>query len=431
MTEIYLNLNNFLDFKPLLALFPASNDYEFTAKKTFRSKKRVICCGQECVHDGHDFVRKKGFGRTKVGKQLCKKCGKQYHEDKSFWKKLLSQWKETITAFILTLRDSHVSWDVTSKLLSFILPCSKGKAMYLFDEQIEQFEYPQDNFVIVCYDEQHPKKGRTQKFRLTLLNYKTKIPLAEGLFDNKNDETIKKFLQEHLDISKEIVIITDCDRRYPQIFKDLWGNKVIHQKCLLHLNKIIVKEFGNSRTLLNEYNKYKLLNLFYNRDRELKSLERAIKKLERKKFISDNEKKEWISSQLDKFRDFVKMLEHGRRRERKNLQQRPLWKAERLFKELWQQQQLFPKKIQARLKMIGKNWKYFTAFYSVKDCPATNNAIENYFSTSLKTHRKKQLRTDKGILNHMKLSALKRTSDFTKSKKTFLEIYGLIGLITS
>ena len=93
MTRIYLNLNNFSDLKLLLTLFPISNDYEFTAKKVFRSKKRVVCCGQECVHDGHDFVRKKGFGKAKVGKQLCKICGKQHHEDKSFWKKLLGQWQ--------------------------------------------------------------------------------------------------------------------------------------------------------------------------------------------------------------------------------------------------------------------------------------------------------------------------------------------------
>lgn len=431
MTRIYLNLNNFSDLKLLLTLFPISNDYEFTAKKVFRSKKRVVCCGQECVHDGHDFVRKKGFGKAKVGKQLCKICGKQHHEDKSFWKKLLGQWQETTTALILTLRDSHVAWEVIQKVMNFIIPLGKTKAINLFNNTIEQFEYPQDNFLIVNYDEQHPKKGRTQKFRLTLLNYKTKVPIAEGLFDNKDDETIKKFLQEHLDINKELVIVTDCDRRYPKIFKDLWGNKVIHQKCLLHLNKLIVKEFGNSRTLLNEYNRYKLLNTFYNRDRELKFLERAMRKQERKTFLSGKEKNEWIKLQLEKFRDYVKTLENNRRRNKKNLQQRQLWKAERLFKELWQQRQLFSKKIRARLKMIGENWKYFTAFYSVKDCPATNNAVENYYSTSLKTHRKKQLRTDKGILNHMKLSALKRVKDFSSPKQTLLQIYGQIKLLVT
>ena len=70
--------------------------------------------------------------------------------------------------------------------------------------------------MIVQHDEQHPKKGRTQKFRLTLLNYRTKQPIADELFDNKDDETIEAFLRKHLDTEKEIVIITDCDRRYPK-----------------------------------------------------------------------------------------------------------------------------------------------------------------------------------------------------------------------
>ena len=111
--------------------------------------------------------------------------------------------------------------------------------------------------------------------------------------------------------------------------------------------------------------------------------------------------------------------------------QRKLFKAKELFEELWKQKTLFPKKAKERLNMIKKNWKYFTAFYYIKGCPATNNAVENFYSTSLKTHRKKQLRTDKGILNHMKLAAIKREEGFSKPNKTLLEIYGLIGLITS
>lgn len=60
---------------------------------------------------------------------------------------------------------------------------------------------------------------------------------------------------------------------------------------------------------------------------------------------------------------------------------------------------LFPKKAKERLKIIKNNWEYFTAFYHIKGCPATDNAIENYYSTSLKTHRKKQFRTERGLTN--------------------------------
>lgn len=432
MTEIHLNLNNFLDFEMLQGIFPPSNKYEFTAKKVFRLKYNVIChCGNTMVHNGYNYARKKGFGKVRIGKQLCQKCNKEYSEDKTFWKQLLEQWKDTLTSLIMVLRASNTAWAVISNIMGFIIPCSKDKARYLFNEKIEQFEYPQENFLIVNYDEQHPKRGRIQKFRLTLLNYKTGVPIAEGLFDNKEEETIDAFLRKHLDTEKELIIITDCDRRYPAIFKKIWGNKVIHQKCLLHLSKLVVKDFGKNTTLLNEYNKYLILNIFYNRKKELKFLERLLKKQGKKSFSSSKEKNNWVKKAKQKFRDYVKKLENKRRREGKNLPQRRLCDAKRIFETLWQQRRLFPKKAGERLKMIKENWNYFTAFYYVEGCPATNNAIENYYSTSLKTHRKKQLRTDRGIINHMKLSAWKRIEDFSKPKKTLLEIYILIGRITS
>lgn len=432
MTEIHLTLNNFIGFEQLFNIFPESNKYEFTSKKVFRLKLRIICnCGQRMVHNGYDYARKKGFGKVRIGKQRCQICGAEHREDKTFWKNLLCRWKETITSLLLVLRDSDVSWKAISKIMSYIIPCSKDKARYLFNERIEQFEYPQDNYLIVNYDEQHPKKGRTQKFRLTLLNYKTRVPIAEGLFDNKDEETIEAFLRKHLDTEKELIIITDCDRRYPAIFKRIWGKKVIHQKCLLHLNKLVVGDFGKNTTLLNEYNKYLILNIFYNRQKEIKFLERLTKKQDMKIFADTKEKKEWIKKAKQKFRDYVKKLENARRRKGKNLTQRKVYKAKEIFEGLWKQKILFPKKAKERLKMIKNNWKYFTAFYHIKGCPATNNALENYYSTSLKTHRKKQIRTDKGIINHMKLAALKRVEGFSKPKKTLLEIYGLFRLIVS
>ena len=86
MTQINLNLNNFNDFEALLSLFPSSNQFIFTEKKVFKSIKSHICsCGTKMVHNGFDYVRKKGFGKVKVGKQICKNCNKQHHEEKSFF----------------------------------------------------------------------------------------------------------------------------------------------------------------------------------------------------------------------------------------------------------------------------------------------------------------------------------------------------------
>ena len=142
MTDIHLNLYNFTDSESLLELFPASDRYEFTSKKVFRCKENIICaCGARMMHNGFDYARKKDFGKVKIGKQVCKNCGKQHHEDKSFWKNLLLDWKNTITSLLYVLRDSNVAWQVASKVMEYIIPCSKDKLRLLFNQSIEKFEY--------------------------------------------------------------------------------------------------------------------------------------------------------------------------------------------------------------------------------------------------------------------------------------------------
>lgn len=64
---------------------------------------------------------------------------------------------------------------------------------------------------------------------------------------------------------------------------------------------------------------------------------------------------------------------------------------------------------------FGNEYEY------VDGAPATNNSIENYYSTSLKTHRKKQFRTDIGINNQLQLSSMKRAGMFNEKKPTILE----------
>lgn len=422
MTQINLNLNNFSDFGAILSLFPASNDFIFTENKVFKSIKPIFCsCGTKMVDNGYDIIRKKYFGKVKVGKKICQCCKKQHHEDKSFFKDLLSNWLKNLSSFTTLLRDNDVSWQGTSQIMNFIMPCSKDKLKYLFDKDIEQFEYEQDNYLIINYDEQHPKKGRSQKYRLTLLNYKTNNVLADELFDNKEDYTIELFLRNNLNVTKKLVVITDCDMRYPAIFRKIWGEKLVHQKCLLHLNKLVSNEFGKKPSLQNMYNKYLLLNLFYNRERELNYLKRLLSKSSNQVFDWDKERKI--------FYEFIRKGEKRRRRKGKNLIQRKLSKARELLEKCLLEINLFPKKAQKRILMIKKNWKFFTAFYSVRGCPATNNAVENFYSTSIKTHRKKQFRTELGLINQMKIVAKKRKTCLYKPKQTFLELFSLIKLV--
>jgi len=167
--------------------------------------------------------------------------------------------------------------------------------------------------------------------------------------------------------------------------------------------------------------KYRLLNIFYNRDAEIQVLECIA---EEEQLMKEKEEyKEWLEKKKKAFKTFLynQMLE--RRRKKKNLEQRSYFEALEVFNTLMEEIDSFDLPVQKRLRKIEKNWEHFTAFYFVKNAPATNNSLENYYSTSLKTHRKKQLRTDRGIQNHLKLSAMKRAGLLTGSGKTLLETF--------
>jgi hypothetical protein len=112
-----------------------------------------------------------------------------------------------------------------------------------------------------------------QKFRLTLLDGVTGQPIAEELYDSKDPATIMTFLVKYLDPNKRTFVVTDLYPSYPGVFTEFFGENLIHQYCLSHLNKLIVADFPNNTTIEQELMKYRLLNIFYNRDAEIEFLQ--------------------------------------------------------------------------------------------------------------------------------------------------------------
>ena len=92
------------------------------------------------------------------------------------------------------------------------------------------------------------------------------------------------------------------------------------------------------------------------------------------------------------------------------------------FNQLLSRIDSFEIAVKKRLMKIKKLWPNLTAFYFTDGDPATNNALESYYSESLKTHRKKQLQTP-GIEDQMKLSALNRAGMFGRPEKTLHEAF--------
>ncbi|MDD5767883.1 MAG: hypothetical protein PHW55_04730 [Methanothrix sp.] len=170
-------------------------------------------------------------------------------------------------------------------------------------ERVKLFKVKDIQFV--HYDEQHPKAGRNQKYRLTILDSVTKQVIAEELFDSKDGETIKNFLKEHLDTNKPIFIVTDLYRGYAGTFEELFGNKANHQLCLLHLNKLIVSDFPKNTTIEQELIKYQLLNIFYNRELEIEFLQCIVDEEQATKMGNKSDYRRWLREAKHQFRDFI------------------------------------------------------------------------------------------------------------------------------
>ena len=402
-----------------------SNDFEFTASGIFRKIEPPLCpeCGHPMSHNGFNTCQKRHLGGANVGKYLCGACGKSTEENRDFWVNLKADFLGIITEICTRLRLNHVSYEVIESIMGYLYPRDKDTIRNMVQCAIDEMDIPPvKNIQFVHYDEQHPKAGRNQKYRLTLLDSVTRQVIADELYDSKDADTIESFLRRNLDTQKQIFIVTDLYRGYSDIFKRVFGNKVIHQFCLLHLNKLIVNDFPRKTSIEQELIKYRLLNIFYDREPEIEFLSCLIEEEKTMKQRSDKEYKSWIKEAKNAFHKFVRDLELKRRRENKNLKQRDYYEALNNFKILKMQSDSFMISVRKRLAKIEELWPNLTAFYFVDNAPATNNPIENFYSASLKTHRKKQLE-ELGIKEQIKLSALKKAGVFGRPQKTLLDAF--------
>lgn len=412
------------------ALNEYSNEYEFTAEGVFRKiiPPACPCCGKPMSHNGYNKYSILDLANIKLGRYLCKDkmCSMYLQEENKFLENMRSEFSKIITGLYQVMRNHDVSFEGISEIMDYIIPQSKDTISRDFTDSVASAKLPEDSPIrIIHYDEQYPKMGRSQFYRLTMLNGESHNVIAEELSGNKTQEAIKQFfeknLKEVIEKSKPIFIVTDLDNGYAELIKDVFKGNAIHQYCIFHLNQIIAKEFSKQAPMKDELVKYKLFNIFYDREEELNYLKKVVEEEASINFKDEKEENEWRKRAKIRFSGFLYEQELKRRRAHKNLRLRTYYESHVIMLDLLDNANKFSIIVQKRLEKIQKGWVQFTAFQRIDDAPATNNAIENYYSTSLKGQNKKQLRTNSGINTHMKLSAMKRFDMIGKPKITFLE----------
>jgi len=100
--------------------------------------------------------------------------------------------------------------------------------------------------------------------------------------------------------------VTDIYPSYSGVLKDFFGENIVHQSCLLHLNKRIANYFLRKTTFKQELTKYWILNIFYNREAEIEILKDKAEEEERViKEKSNEEYKERIKNKKKSFNKFL------------------------------------------------------------------------------------------------------------------------------
>ncbi len=215
MVTLNCTLKNFSQQDVLLStLGKYTNEFEYTTTGIFRRTVPPSCsrCDSQTTHNGYNTYTKKGLGSVNIGKSLCPICKESLEEDRSFWEDLKKDFFGVMDQVYQRMRALGISYQGISSILELIFPQGKDTIYRAFNDTVDSTEIPQvEDIQIVHYDEQHPKKGRTQKYRLTLLDGVSTKVIAEELLDKKDPETIKGFLGRHLDPNKRTFIVTDLD----------------------------------------------------------------------------------------------------------------------------------------------------------------------------------------------------------------------------
>jgi len=194
MVTLNCTLINFPYQGALLSTFGKYvNDFEYTVSGIFRRAVPPFCpgCGARTTYNGYNTYTKNGLGSVKIGRYRCPFCREHLEEDRGFWEGLKEDFFGVMGRLYQRMRVHNVSYPGIAWIFELIFPRGKDTVYRAFNDAVGSAVVPPvEDVRIVHYDEQHPKKGRAQKYRLTLLDGVTGKVIAEELYSKKDPGTI-------------------------------------------------------------------------------------------------------------------------------------------------------------------------------------------------------------------------------------------------
>ena len=430
MVQVITNLENFDSLSCLRGILSQFSNKFILDNGVYYSETipNCPCCGNKMIRNGHNVRVKKGIISLKIGKYHCNGCNKNIQEPTEFYDELIRYIQEQIVPILATIRAEKVAYRGIENIMKFFVPIGKDTAYKLIEEYIESAKLPEfesKGIQVIGYDEQIAFTNGVKRVRILIFDIITGFPILEILEDSKISEVIKSaFIKSKIDFSKITIIVTDLDKSYPKILDELFGENLYHQPCLFHLMQLICKTFPKNCSIFEETMKYTLLNVFYDHEEEIRWLE--VKTEDENLFLESNSKKQykiWLKDTKKEFRLFCKGLKQKQRIEGIESMIREFDEIMNLFLDILKNIERYPVLLQKRIQMIDKHFVKFTTFCESKLIPTTNNGCENYFFRTLNMGWKKRMRTDKGLMNHLKLQCMRITNYFENQVGNIIQFF--------
>lgn len=412
MISILTTLQNFEVIHPLKSLFDGlSTSYQYSEKGVLRYSKNpnCTCCGMIMNQNGYNVITKRNIGSVKVGKYICPMCNATHHTKIGFWVKQKEAIMDLMGEFLMCLKNGGNSFRRMSQITGYIFPYKKSSLYNQFSNIVALTEsipsIIQGKVAILNFDEEYLKICGKWRYRLTLLNNETKLPIAEKIVKNLTNQVISDFIRLNFDPESydKIFVVTDLKPGYAKIFQSLFGDKLIHQYCLFHLYQLICKEFSKTSSLSEFLLQYKLMNIFYDYDTEIHQIETIVQEEKSLNKLEKKELKNWTKQRKEELYKYFS----GFRNEESNKLREPIDAYLKML-DLCDEYDEMPSNIQKRFEMIDDSILNFLAYRSIPNAPATNNAIEGYFSCTTDSILKRQMKTVKGAENSIKSYAIER-----------------------
>lgn len=253
---------------------------------------------------------------------------------------------------------------------------------------------------IYCHDEQYVTIDGEEHYRFALKDAITGEILGDEINDDKKQDSVYLFWKKHLVDRYIKAIVTDMDKMYPALIKQLERDicekkdlplnecEILHQMCIFHAERWFSREVHQALSSINTWKGKYQEN--YDNEKRVFWLLFSLDNQERMKYHLGRLRTDWRLWAKNVINDSDTTLKD---------------KAKIMFDFIYRWRARYHPRIAKVLESLDEKWDNLTLFYEHPEIPKTNNSIEHHYALTNPERVKRRFKTDIGLELHLKCKA--------------------------